>query len=110
MFVVFFSAAAVPIGAAASALQQLTPNAMRATLSAFYLFVVNLIGLGLGPTATAAVGDVFFPFETGIRYAIAIVSPIGFFVAAWLFFQSLRYMRRDANALKETRAATAGAN
>ena len=109
-FVVFFSAAAVPIGAAASALQQLTPNAMRATLSAFYLFVVNLIGLGLGPTATAAVGDVFFPFETGIRYATAIVSPIGFFIAAWLFFLSLRYMRRDENAIKETRAAAVGAN
>lgn len=98
MFVIFFSSAAVPIGAAASALQQLTPNTMRATLSALYLFVVNLIGLGLGPTATAVVGDTFFPFETGIRYATAIVSPIGFFIAAWLFFASLRAMRKDERA------------
>ena len=96
-FVVFFSAAAVPIGAAASALQQLTPNRMRATLSAIYLFVVNLIGLGAGPTATALVGDTFFPFDEGVRYAIAIVSPIGFAIATGLFFLSAGYARREVD-------------
>jgi MFS family permease len=93
-FVVFFASAAVPIGAAASALQQLTPNRMRATFSAIYLFIVNLIGLGAGPTATALVGDTFFPFDTGIRYAITVVSPISFAVAAGLFLMSAAYARR----------------
>ena len=106
-FVVFFSAAAVPIGAAASAIQQLTPNAMRATLSALYLFVVNLVGLGFGPTATALVSDIFFPFEAGIRYATAIVSPIGFWLAAWLFFVSLGHMRADAGAARRREDAAA---
>lgn len=96
-FVVFFAAAAVPIGAAASALQQLTPNRMRATVSAVYLFVVNLIGLGVGPTATAVVGDTFFPGGEGIRYAIAWVSPAGFAVAALLFFISARYAARHGD-------------
>ncbi len=95
-FVVFFAAAAVPIGAAPSAMQQLTPNTMRATVSAIYLFIVNLIGLGLGPSATAIVGDLFFPFESGIRYATAIVSPFGFFAGAWLFFASLKHIRKEA--------------
>ncbi len=94
-FVVFFSAAALPVGAAATALQQLTPNRMRATVSAVYLFIVNLIGLGLGPTATAVVGDTFFAGSDGIRYAIAIVSPIGFAIAALLFFTSSAYARRE---------------
>ncbi|MBI1234835.1 MAG: MFS transporter [Alphaproteobacteria bacterium] len=94
-FVIFFASAAVPIGAAASALQQLTPNRMRATVSAIYLFIVNLIGLGAGPTATALVGDTFFPGGDGIRYAIAWVSPFAFAIAALLFFLSARYAARE---------------
>jgi len=93
-FVVFFASAAVPIGAGASALQQLTPNRMRATVSAVYLFIVNLIGLGAGPTVTAFVGDTFFPFDEGIRFAIAIVSPLSFAVATGLFFMSSGYAAR----------------
>lgn len=89
-FIVFFSCAAIPIGAAASAIQQATPNTMRATVSAIYLFIVSLVGLGVGPTATAVIGDLFFPTQTGIRYAILIVSPLGFLAAAWFFFGSLK--------------------
>ena len=94
-FVIFFATAALPIGAGASALQQLTPNRMRATLSAVYLFIVNLIGLGAGPTVAAFIGDTFFPFETGIRYAIAIVSPLAFAAATGLFFLSAHYAARS---------------
>lgn len=89
-FIVFFSCAAIPIGAAATAIQQATPNTMRATVSAIYLFIVSLIGLGVGPTATAVIGDLFFPTQTGIRYAILIVSPLGFLAAGWFFFASLK--------------------
>lgn len=92
-FTLFFSAAALPVGAAPSALQQLTPGAMRATLSACYIFVVNIIGLGAGPSATAIIGDVFFPFQSGIRYAIVAVAPAGFLLAAGLFFFAARAMR-----------------
>ncbi|WP_395074645.1 hypothetical protein [Hyphococcus sp.] len=69
---------------------------MRATVSAIYLYIVNIIGLGIGPSATAIVGDLFFPFETGIRYATVIVSPFGFFAGARLFFASLKHIRKDA--------------
>ncbi|MGV3479772.1 MAG: MFS transporter [Sphingobium sp.] len=89
-FVLFFSAAAVTVGAAPSTLQQLTPNRMRATVSAAYVFVINLVGLGLGPTATALLGDTLFPFESGIRYAIAIVAPLGYLIAALFFWRAAR--------------------
>lgn len=98
-FVIFFATAAVPIGAAATALQQLTPNRMRATVSAVYLFIVNLIGLGAGPTATALLGDILFPYESGIRYAIAIASPAAFALAALLFFIAARYARRELKTI-----------
>lgn len=101
-FVAFFSAAAVTIGAAPTVIQQLTPNRMRATVSAGYLFIVNIIGLGLGPTVTAVISDTWFPTQDGIRFAIAIVAPCGFAVAIVLFFVAARYVRRA-----ELRAAPA---
>lgn len=85
-FVLFFSAAAVAVGAAPSVIQQLAPNRMRATISAAYLFAVNAIGLGIGPTLTPLIGDIFFPFESGIRYAIVIVAVSGFLIGAILSF------------------------
>jgi MFS family permease len=52
--IVFSSA---PFGVAPAAVQRMMPNAMRAQATALYLFVINLIGLGLGPTAVALVTD-----------------------------------------------------
>jgi len=92
-FVLFFSAAAVAVGAAPSAIQQFAPNRMRATISAAYIFVVNAIGMGIGPTLTAVIGDNFFPFESGIRYAIAIVAPFGYIVGAVLFFVAAKRIK-----------------
>ena len=92
-FVIFFTAAAVAVGAAPSVIQQLAPNRMRATISAAYVFVINIIGLGAGPTLTAVIGDNFFPFESGIRYAIAIVAPFGYVVGAILFFVAANSVR-----------------
>ena len=88
LFIVCFIACTAPAGAAVSALQQISPNNMRATLSAGYLFVVSIVGMTLGPTITALIGDVYFPQEDGIRYAIAIVSSLGFIGAAALFFMA----------------------
>lgn len=101
-FVLFFSAAAVTVGAAPSTLQQLTPNRMRATVSAAYVFVINLVGLGLGPTATALLGDTLFPFESGIRYAIAIIAPLGYLIATLFFWRAARLA---SNEWHSTRAA-----
>ncbi|MDZ4729715.1 MAG: MFS transporter [Xanthomonadales bacterium] len=97
-FVVFFSACCVPSGGAVSALQQIAPNEMRATLSAVYIFFVSIIGMTLGPTATAVIGDVFFPGGDGIRYAVSIVASIGFAVAAGLFFFASTGLTRIENA------------
>jgi len=93
LFVVFFSACCAPSGGAVSALQQIAPNEMRATLSAVYLFFVSIVGMTLGPTATAMISDNFFPQADGIRYAMAIVASFGFAVAAWLFFRAVRGLK-----------------
>jgi hypothetical protein len=56
--VVFFGS--VPFGLAPAAIQRMTPNPMRAQATAFYLFVINLVGMGLGPTAVALVTEKVF--------------------------------------------------
>ncbi len=96
LFVVFFSACCAPSGGAVSALQQIAPNEMRATLSAVYLFFVSIVGMTLGPTATAMISDTFFPQADGIRYAMAIVASFGFAVAAWLFFMAVKGLKKAA--------------
>ncbi len=95
-FILFFSAAAVAVGAAPSVIQQLAPNRMRATISAAYVFVINAIGLGVGPTLTAVIGDTFFPTESGIRYAIVIVAVSGYLIGAILFFVAAKSLDRQA--------------
>ena len=40
---------------------------MRAQLSALFLFVINLVGLGLGATLVALGSDYLFPEESGLR-------------------------------------------
>lgn len=94
-FILFFSAAAVAVGAAPSVIQQLAPNRMRATISAAYVFVINAIGLGVGPTLTAVIGDTFFPTESGIRYAIVIVAVSGYLIGAILFFVAAKSLDRQ---------------
>jgi len=52
------------------------PNTMRAQASALYLFVVNLIGLGLGPTAVAMTTDYVFADDLAVRYSLLSVATL----------------------------------
>jgi MFS family permease len=64
----------MPFGAAAAAIQDIVPNRMRGQTSAVFLFVVNLIGLGLGPTAVALITDYVFADDLALRWSLLIVS------------------------------------
>ena len=76
-------------GAAAAALQLITPNEMRAQVSAFYLFMINLIGIGLGPFLTASVTDVVFADEAAVGYSIALVAGVAAPLAALVLWSGL---------------------
>jgi len=78
---------AMPFGVAPAAIQEVMPNAMRGQASAIYLFVVTLIGLGLGPTAVALVTDYVFRDDMAVRYSIFWVASIitmGSVVLLWM--------------------------
>lgn len=72
----FMFFAAVPYGAAAAALQLITPNEMRAQSSAVYLLVLNLLGIGLGPLAVALFTDYVFVDPAAVGLSMAIVSVV----------------------------------
>jgi len=60
-------------GVGPMAINQVTPNQYRAQVSAVYLFVVNAVGLGIGPTLVPFVNDHVFHDPVKIRYSLIIV-------------------------------------
>jgi len=79
----FFLAA--PMGASTTAVQEMMPNQVRALSSALFLFLINIIGLGLGPTIVALFNDYFFADENAIRFSLTALFTIGG-VFALLFY------------------------
>ncbi len=70
-----------------AALLAITPNEMRAQISAVYLFVLSALGGAIGPTFIALITDYALHDEAKLRYAMAvsgaILMPIGIFLI-WL--------------------------
>ena len=66
------------LGPCLATCQALVPPAMRSLTSAILLFVLNLIGLGLGPLIAGALSDAFSRDHgvEGIRYALVITALI----------------------------------
>lgn len=67
-------AAAMPWGAAAAAIQEAVPNQMRGQAAAVFLFVINLVGLGLGPQILPLVTDYVFRDEMQIHFSLLAVT------------------------------------
>ena len=88
---ILFSSA--PWGVAVSALQQMAPNEMRGQVGAFYLFTVNLIGIGFGPTLVALLTDYWFGDPAALRYSMVAVSGAAALVAAFSLWWGLPHFR-----------------
>jgi MFS family permease len=84
------------LGPVTTAIQHLVPRHMRATASASFLLINNLVGLGVGPTLIGALSELFkerFGTEA-LRYAA--VSVLGFYLlAALLMFFAVKRLRTD---------------
>ncbi len=65
-------AAAMPWGAAAAAIQEAVPNQMRGKAAAIFLFVINLVGLGLGPQILPLVTD--YVFRDGMQIHLSLLT------------------------------------
>lgn len=62
------------LGPSISVIHGIVPTGMRAISSAVFFFVLNLIGLGLGPTFVGIMSDLLLPYfpEDSIRWAMAL--------------------------------------
>lgn len=55
-----------------AALQIVTPNQMRAQVTAMFILVFNLVGFGIGPTFIAVFTDYVLGDESLLRYSLAL--------------------------------------
>lgn len=88
------------LGPSFALIQGLAPVRMRAMWAAVTLLVINLIGLGLGPTLVGVLSDVMKPYvgpQQSLRYALVIVAG----AAPWTIYHywkaGVLLKRRDAN-------------
>lgn len=90
----------MPFGAAPAAIQEIVPNQMRGQTSAVYLFIVNLIGLGVGPTAVALVTDKVFANDLDLKWSMLIVGTIANLVAIGFLSAGLKPYRETLKRMR----------
>jgi MFS family permease len=86
-------AAAMPWGAAAAAIQEAVPNQMRGRAAAVFLFVINIVGLGLGPQILPLFTDYVFRDEMQIHlslFSVTATAEVGAFVLLLLALPRFR--------------------
>jgi hypothetical protein len=79
---------------------------MRAQISSFYLFFANLIGIGLGGTATAMVTDFVYASDLSLHYSLATVGAIGSTLAMVLLLLCLGPFRETLFRLEQVQSGT----
>ncbi|WP_460146755.1 spinster family MFS transporter [Pseudomonas sp. S2_A02] len=90
----------MPFGVAPAAIQEIMPNSMRGQASAVYLFVITLIGLGIGPTAVAIITDYVFGDDMSLRYSLMIVTSIAVMSSVVLLSMGLKPYRESVARLE----------
>jgi len=83
-----------------SVVQSLAPPAMRSTAAAVLLFVVNIIGMGMGPSTVGIVSDLLSERfgDDSLRYAMLIISTL-YLWSALHFWLASRSLRQDLAAV-----------
>ena len=77
--------------------QSLVGLRMRATTSAIVLFVINLIGLAIGPLITGIISDILEQrfHEDSMRYSLLIITSIILPWAVWHYYCAGKYIDKD---------------
>ncbi len=85
-----------PYACAGSSIQLIVPNRARAQVTALYITLTTLVGLGIGPLVVGLMTDHVFRNPADIRYSLAVVvglpAPLMFalLLAAWRPYRRLR--------------------
>ena len=95
-FIPYYAISNMYVGPLWSTAQNLARPEMRATASALLLFILNLVGLGLGPLAVGALNDLLAPSygQGAIRWSLLAVVLSGGFASVF-YWQASRHLVAD---------------
>jgi MFS family permease len=84
------------VGPCIATLHGIVDPRMRATVSAIFYLIINIIGLGIGPTLIGAISDYYAATlgDGSLRVALLIVIPIAALWSAAHFMIAARYLRK----------------
>ncbi|MFN3236817.1 MAG: spinster family MFS transporter [Pseudomonadales bacterium] len=87
------------LGPSFGTIQNLAPTQMRALASAMLLFILNIIGLGLGPFLVGVLSDLLSQQfgDESLRWAI-LIATVAYFWAGTHFILAARTLRQDLAA------------
>lgn len=85
--------ASFPMPASTAAMQILAPNQVRAQVSAVFLLISNLLGLGLGTTLVALLTDRVFMSPTAVGNSMAVVIAGASLLALLLLYKGCACFR-----------------
>jgi MFS family permease len=88
------------IGSSYASLQMIFPNQLRAQVSAFFLFVLNLGGLSLGPLLPGVFNDYLFRNEKMIGPSVALTIGVAASLQYILFRATYRPYRKDYDLMR----------
>jgi MFS family permease len=86
-------------GLGPTTVQDIVPDWLRGQATAIYFFVINLLGLGIGPTAVALVTDRVYGADSALRLSLATVAIPAILIGIALLFAARTPYRRTTTAL-----------
>ncbi|MCY1525244.1 hypothetical protein D9M68_602160 [compost metagenome] len=89
---------AFPISTSAAAMQVLTPSPLRAQVSALFLLVSNLIGLGIGTSLVALLTDHYFQDPKAVGASVGVVVAVAGLLCVWLLGRGRLHFRQSLHA------------
>jgi MFS family permease len=98
-------------GLGPTTIQDIVPDWLRGQASALYFFVLNLLGLGVGPTAIALVTDRIFGDDAALRYSLPLVGIPAILLGCGMLLAARKYYREacaDLGASNAPRVAGYG--
>jgi MFS family permease len=97
---------AMPIGTVYAAVQLIFPNQVRGQVSALFMFILNLGGIGLGPLIPGVLNNYFFKDERMLGPSVSITIVIASLCMLAIFPWTYRHYRRDYDRMKLIAAET----
>ena len=85
------------LGATIASVHGMVGLKMRAVSSALLFFILNMIGLGMGPTTVGLVSDLLVDQHgvDSLRYAMMYIIPTAMFMSGVFYLVAARYIRYD---------------